>query len=144
MCKSGFNSLQDKLGIEVFQKLFPVILTDNGAEFQNPYELMCDENGEIRTNIYYCDSNCSWQKGMLEKNHEYIRYIVLKGRSFDQYNQEQITLMINHINSTARDSLNGCTPYKLSQLLLDNTLHKCLSLQQINPDDVMLRPALLK
>ncbi len=35
--------------------------------------------------------------------------------------------MINHINSTARDSLNGCTPYKLSQLLLDITLHKCLS-----------------
>ncbi len=139
-----FNLLQDKLGIEVFQKLFPAILTDNGAEFQNPNELMCDENGEVRTNIYYCDSNCSWQKGMLEKNHEYIRYIVPKGRSFDQYNQSQITLMINHINSTARDSLNGCSPYKLSLLLLDNTLHKCLSLQEINPDDVMLRPALLK
>lgn len=139
-----FNLLQDKLGIEVFKKLFPVILTDNGAEFQNPNELMCDKNGEIRTNIYYCDSNCSWQKAMIEKNHVYIRYVVPKGRSFDQYNQEQITLMINHINSTARDSLNGCTPYKLSQLLLDNALHSSLSLQEVNPDNVMLKPALLK
>lgn len=139
-----FNLLQNKLGIEVFQKLFPVILTDNGAEFQNPYELMCDENGEIRTNIYYCDSNCSWQKGMLEKNHEYIRYILPKGRSFDALNQDQITLMINHINSTKRDSLNGCNPHKLSLLLLDNSLHDKLSLQEINPDDVMLKSALLK
>ena len=139
-----FNLLQDKLGIEVFQKLFPVILTDNGAEFQNPYELMCDENGEVRTNIYYCDSNCSWQKGMLEKNHEYIRYILPKGRSFDNLKQNQITLMINHINSTKRDSLNGCNPHKLSLLLLDNSLHDKLSLQEINPDDVMLKPALLK
>ena len=84
-----FNSLQDKLGIEVFQKLFTVILTDNGAEFQNPYELMCDENGEVRTNIYYCDSNCSWQKAMIEKNHEYIRYVVPKGRSFDNLKTTQ-------------------------------------------------------
>ena len=139
-----FNSLQDKLGIEVFQKLFTVILTDNGAEFQNPYELMCDENGEVRTNIYYCDSNCSWQKAMIEKNHEYIRYVVPKGRSFDNLNQDQITLMINHINSTKRDSLNGCNPHKLSLLLLDNSLHDKLSLQEIDPDDVMLKPALLK
>lgn len=139
-----FNSLQDKLGIEVFKKLFPVILTDNGTEFQNPYVLMCDKNGEVRTNIYYCDSNCSWQKGMLEKNHEYIRYVVPKGHPFDPYSQEKITLMINHINSAARDSLNGCTPYKLSLLLLDTKLHNCLSLQEIHPDDVMLKPALLK
>ena len=139
-----FNSLQNKLGLEVFQKLFPVILTDNGAEFQNPYELMCDKNGEIRTNIYYCDSNCSWQKAMIEKNHEYIRYVVPKGHSFDNLNQNQITLMMNHINSTKRDSLNGCNPHKLSLLLLDNSLHDKLSLQEIDPDDVMLKPALLK
>ena len=139
-----FNSLQKKLGIKVFQKLFPVILTDNGSEFQNPNELMCDNNGEIRTNIYYCDSNCSWQKGMIEKNHEYIRLIIPKGNSFDNLTQIDVTKMINHINSTARDSLNSCTPYKLSHLLLDNSLHEKLSLQEINPDDVMLKPALLK
>lgn len=52
--------------------------------------------------------------------------------------------LVNHINSTARDSLNSCTPYQLSRLLLDNSLHTEISLQAIQPDDAMLKPALLK
>jgi len=138
------NSLSESLGIEIFQKLFPVILTDNGSEFLNTGELECDISGEIKTRIYYCDPNCSWQKGMIEKNHEYIRYIVPKGQSFNGFTQIDITLMMNHINSTARDSLNGCTPFQLSQLLNGSILHEKLSYQKIAPDDVMLKPALLK
>lgn len=138
------NSLSESLGTETFQKLFPVILTDNGSEFLNTGELECDIWGEIKTRIYYCDPNCSWQKGMIEKNHEYIRYIVPKGQSFDGFTQVDITLMMNHINSTARDSLNGCTPFQLSQLLNGSILHEKLSYQKIAPDDVMLKPALLK
>lgn len=139
-----FDELTELLGIELFQTLFPVILTDNGVEFQNPCSLECTENGEIRTKIYYCNPNSSWQKGMIEKNHEYIRFVVPKGKTFDIYTQEDITLMVNHINSEARDSLNGCTPFKLSQLLLNNRLHAGLSLHDITPDEVMLRPELLK
>lgn len=139
-----FDELTDMLGIEVFQSLFPVILTDNGIEFQNPALLEYTKHGECRTNIYYCNPNSSWQKGMLEKNHEYIRLVVPKGKTFDIYTQKDITLMINHINSEARDSLNGCTPFKLSQLLLNNQLHSGLLLRAIAPDEVKLRPELLK
>lgn len=139
-----FDALIDMLGIEVFQALFPVILTDNGVEFQNPALLEYTKDGKIRTKIYYCNPNSSWQKGMIEKNHEYIRLVVLKGKTFDIYTQEDITLMINHINSEARDSLNGCTPFKLSQLLLNDQLHSGLLLRAIAPDEVMLRPELLK
>ena len=93
----------------------------------------------------YCDPNCSWQKGMLEKNHEYIRYVIPKGKSFDTLSQKYATLLVNHhINSIARDSLNSCTPYQLSRMLLDNSLHTKLSLQAIQPDEVTLKPALLK
>ncbi|WP_207652516.1 hypothetical protein [Anaerovirgula multivorans] len=55
-----------------------------------------------------------------------------------------MTLLQDHINSEARDSLNGCTPYKLSQLLLEQSLHQCLDLLEIAPDDVTLKPELLK
>jgi transposase, IS30 family len=48
----------------------------------------------------------SYQKLHIEKNHEYIRYIIPKGISFNNLTQEDITLIINHINSTARASLN--------------------------------------
>lgn len=142
--KKVFDDLTEWLGLEVFQALFPVILTDNGSEFQNPDLLECAGQGEIRTKIYYCNPHSSWQKGMIEKNHEYIRLSIPKGKTFDRYTQEDVTLLINHINSEARDSLNGCTPFKLSQLLLNNQLHTGLSLKAIPPDEVTLRPGLLK
>lgn len=142
--KRVFDHLTDMLGTKTFLKLFPIILTDNGAEFQNPLSLEATKHDEIRTKVFYCNPHSAWQKGMIEKNHEYIRMVVSKGKSFDKYTQEKITLMINHINSEARDSLNGCTPFKLSQLLLDNQLHTGLFLQEIEPDEVTLKPELLK
>ena len=84
----------------------------------------------------------SYQKPHVEKNHEYIRYILPKGRSFNDLTQEEITLMMNHINSTARASLNGNTPFKLAQMLLDNSLLEKLSLKHIPADEVHLKPAL--
>ncbi len=43
--KDIFNMLDETLGRDTFQKLFPVILTDRGSEFTNPYSIECDENG---------------------------------------------------------------------------------------------------
>lgn len=139
-----FDRLTEELGIEVFQKLFPVILTANGTEFQNRVRMECDQNGEIRTKVFYCNPNAAWQKGMIEKNHEYIRLVIPKVHSMDGYTQENITKLMNHINSEARDSLNGCTPFKLSLMLLDHKLHDTLHLKEIVPDDVTLRPELIK
>ena len=36
-----------------------------------------------------------WQKGRLEKNHEFIRYIIPKGTTFAGLDQEQVTLITN-------------------------------------------------
>ena len=139
-----FNYLTNMMGNEKFKRLFPVILTDNGSEFQNPVLMESTVYGESRTKVFYCNPNSSWQKGMIEKNHEYIRLVVPKGKTFDKYTQQNITLMINHINSESRDSLNGCTPFRLSQLLLDNQLHTDLFLEEIRPDEVTLKAYLLK
>lgn len=139
-----FDYLTEVLGIELFQKLFEVILTDNGHEFQDRWNLECDVNGEIRTRIYYCDPNRSDQKGALEKNHEYIRYVLPKGTSFEHLNEETTLLILNHINSEKRDSLNGHSPYEVSRILLDNKLHDALGLIEIPADEVTLIPALIK
>ena len=139
-----FDYLTEKLGIKVFQELFPVILTDNGVEFQFPERLECDKNGEIRTKIFYCNPNSSWQKGRIEKNHEYIRYVIPKSQSLDHYKQRDACVLMNHINSEARDSLNGCTPFRLSKMLLNNRLHRLLCLQEIPGDQVHFKPSLLK
>lgn len=139
-----FHRLEVELGTITFLKTFPVILTDNGSEFLNPVLLETGINSIIRTSIYYCDPNASYQKGALEKNHEYIRYIVPKGKPFDDFTQEDINLMINHINSTARASLNGRTPFELASLLLDHCVVETLGLKSVEHDDVLLKPSLLK
>ena len=141
---AALNWLCEKMGIEHFKRLFPVILTDNGTEFQFPEAIEADINGEQKTHVFYCHPNCSWEKGMIEKNHEFIRYVLPKGTSFDGFTQEDITVMTNHINSYARDSLNGCTPYKISRYILDNAIHEAMDLEEIHPDDVLLKPSLLK
>lgn len=139
-----FDYLTEVLGIELFQKLFEVIITDNGHEFQDRWNLECDDNGEMRTRIYYCDPNRSDQKGALEKNHEYIRYVLPKGTSFENITEETTLLLLNHINSEKRDSLNGHSPYEVSRILLDNRLHEALGLIEIPADEVTLIPALVK
>lgn len=142
--KQVFNMMTQSLGIEEFQKCFPIILTDNGSEFKDPERLEKAETGEQRTKVFFCDPLASWQKGKLEKNHEYIRKVLPKGKSLDEYTQEEMTTLANHINSTARASLNGRTPYELAQILNSPKLLEILQLQAVEPDKVVLKPQLLE
>lgn len=139
-----FDDLWNKLGPEIFERLFPVILTDNGGEFKAPEALEFTSYGSQRTRIFYCDPMSSWQKPHIERSHEFIRQVIKKGVSMDGFTQEDITLMVNHINSLSRDSLNGACPFDAAKKLLGRKLPKLLGLKKIPPDDVILRPSLLK
>lgn len=140
----AINNLTDALGIRTFKKYFPVILTDNGSEFKNPWDIEKTENGTRRTYVFYCDPYVSNQKARLEKNHEYIRYVIPKGHSMHKYTQEDINLLASHINSTARDSLNGACPFDLATLLLDKKIPVLTGQFKVTPDEVMLKPALIE
>ena len=140
----AINNLCDTIGIRTFKKYFPVLLTDNGSEFKNPWDIEKNETGTHRTYVFYCDPYVSNQKGRLEKNHEYIRYIIPKGRSMYKYTQEDINLMASHINSTARDSLNGATPFDLADLLIDKKIPLLTGQHKVSPDNVVLKPVLLE
>lgn len=141
-----FDFLTDILDLEVFQNLFPVILTDNGSEFKRVEELEYTCTGEQRCMMFYCDPMASWQKGELEKNYEYIRYVIPKGTSLDSYSQEDMDLLMNHINSIKRPSLHGRCPYETVNEGDDDMLWlmELLKMDIIPPDDVLLKPSLLK
>lgn len=139
-----FNILYETLGHRLFRKTFPVILTDNGPEFKDPWSIEKAPDGKQRTKVFYCDPYLSNQKGKLEKNHEFIRYVIPKGRSMHFLTPEKVTLLANHINSLARDSLNGSTPFDLAYLLLDKRIPALLGLHKVSPDHVLLKPILLK
>ena len=139
-----FNLLEKRLGTVLFRRLFEIILTDGGTEFANRENLERSSGKGERTTVYYCDPYSFWQKGCCEKNHEYIRYVRKKGSSFDDLEQSDVDLLANHINSTKRDSLNGHSPFELSQMLLDEKLLTVMNYRAVDPDDVMLTPELLK
>lgn len=102
-----FDHLTGLLGLDEFRKIFPVILTDNGAEFKHTREMETTEDGRKRTKVFYFDPQASWQKLKIEKNHEYIRYVLQKGESFNPYNQDDMVVLMNNINSVRRELLGG-------------------------------------
>ena len=141
--KEVFQRIYCHLGADLYQRLFPVLLTDNGSSFKDP-DIFERPDGELLSRVFYCDPMASWQKGRLEKNHEFIRYILPKGITFANLDQTQVTLVANHINSIARASLNGCTPFELAQLLIDRKLLDLCQLERIPANQVILKPSLLK
>ena len=97
-----------------------------------------------RTSLYYCDPMASWQKECIEKDHEFIRYAIPKKKSLNPYNQDDITLLMNHINSIKRPGLENKSPYELVEEG-DNDFHelmKLLKMHFIPPDEVHLMPDL--
>ena len=140
-----FNHLKDLLGIDEFKRLFEVILTDNGTEFSDPLSIEIDFNtGEKVCSLFYCDPNCSWQKGSIEKNHEYIRYIIPKGNSFASLTQDDCYLIASHINSVPRQSLNNISPYEAALLFIGKDNINKLQIKKIDYDDIDLSIRLLK
>ena len=143
--EKAFKEIKGKIGKKTFKRIFEVILTDNGSEFFNPMSIEKDEEtNEIISHIFYCDPGASWQKGALEKNHEYIRYVLPKGKSFNELTQETTNILMSNINSTSRDALNGKTPYDATLLILDEDILERLGVTKIKGDEVNLSPQLLK
>lgn len=140
-----FDKLTLLLGIDLFRKVFPVILTDNGTEFKGVHNLEFTENGTRRTRIFYCDPQASWQKGRIEKNHVLIRQILPKGTTFSILEDSDIHLITCHINSVVRELFENLTPFELMMQKEEyKKLLDTLALQPIPLDEVRLKPALLK
>lgn len=78
------------LGTQTFCAMLQIALADNGSEFSNPSALELDTNGFQRTKIFFCDPRASFQKPNVELNHEFIRRILPKWRSFDNLIQETL------------------------------------------------------
>ena len=142
--EKAFGKIKETIGIELFKKAFEVILTDNGSEFLNPLSIEIDkETGELVSHVFYCDPGASWQKGAIEKNHEYIRYVLPKKSSFNDLTQEKVNILMSNINSTSRDILNGKTPYEAVLMLLNENIINELGVTKIMADEVNLSPKLL-
>lgn len=140
-----FNNIQKLLGIDKFKELFIVILTDNGSEFSNPKEIEFDMNsGEQRTKVFYCHPSSPFEKGACEVNHELLRRILPKGTSFDDLTQNDINIIMSHINSYKRKKLNNVSPYTMFSTIYGKDTIDKLGIQEIEPNNVSLSSNILK
>ena len=143
--KRIFNYLRKELGTTKYKELFEIILTDNGWEFSKPLDIEIDPiTGEKIINVFYCEPYSSWQKGGIERNHEFIRYIIPKGITFDNLNNENIINMMNNINNVKRKSMEFKTPYLVFTKIYGEKISKTLHLHHIDEEDVDLSYKILK
>lgn len=72
-----FNILQELISYEEYKRLFQVIFTDNDCEFFDVNNIECIQSTrEYVTYLFFCKQHMSCQKSMIEKNHEFIKYIL--------------------------------------------------------------------
>ena len=102
------------------------------------------EGLENRIQIFYCHPSSPNEKGSCEVNHELIRRILPKGTSFDELTQDDINLIMSHINSYKRKKLNNVSPFTLFNTIYGNNTLDKLNIREIDPNDINLTSNILK
>lgn len=90
------------------KNIFQINLCDNGTEFATFYEIEKSVGKTFYTSPYQSNN-----KAECERNHEFIRYVIPKGKSLDNLTQDFLDEMFSNINSYVRHSKNDKTPYDL-------------------------------
>ena len=106
-----FDDLEEKLGIDTFKVLIPVILTDRDPNFSD-IDGICysKKTGEERCKIFFCDPYVSNQKPNVENMNKQIRLFFPKGKSVDKYSKNDIKTINKAIINKPLRSLDGNTP----------------------------------
>jgi transposase, IS30 family len=134
------NELEIRLGLPLFRKLFPVILTDNGTEFSSPTRLESSitRPGERRTRIFYCEAYSAWQKPHVENGNRDARKIFPKGMPIPDVTQEKVDFATSNLNSQIRKSLNDMCAIRVFRELFGSEALKKLGLREIPAEQVDL------
>ena len=145
----GIDLLESILGKELFLKEVEVVKTDRGSEFSDAEGLEKDNDGSMRTHVFYCDPMASRQKGSLENYHKEIRYICPKGTNLQALgldSQEKANLIVSHINSQLKEYLKGKSPLEMMEFLNPDLYKRFIEfgIKKIENDDIILKPYLLK
>ena len=106
-----FDNLEEKIGIEAFRELIPVILTDRDPNFADIDGICFSKmTGEERCKLFFCDPYVSNQKPNVENMNKQIRLFFPKGKSVDNYLKSDIKNINKTILNKPLRSLDGNTP----------------------------------
>jgi IS30 family transposase len=85
------------------------ITSDNGTEFAE-HELIAKK---LNADYYFAHPYSSWERGLNEYTNKLIRQYIIKGSSFDIYDDAFIKLTQNKINRRPREKLGFQSPLKI-------------------------------
>lgn len=143
-----FDYLERLFGsCDAFEAVFGLILADRGVEFDDweGMERSCLESGRRRCRVFYCDAMNSNQKSQAERNHEQLRRILPKGRSdFDKLNVYDVAVCCSQVNSYPSAGRGGKCPFELLGDFIPKSVLDELGLERIAPDEVVLKPSLMR
>ncbi len=111
--KTKIRKLFRSLGSEFVKDTFPINLADNGIEFSYFNKIEFNDSGEFVCRTFFTTPYKATDKSHCERNHEYIRYIIPKGKSLDFLTQDKVNWIFSQINSYVRKELHDQTPYDL-------------------------------
>lgn len=138
------NSLETDLTVDIFRLIFGVLLLDNGSEFTNPEALEYSPfTGEQRCRVFYCHPGSPYEKGSVENNHTLIRRALPKGTSFDNLDQNDIDMIMSHINSYPRAKYGGKSAAEMFAEIYGKEVLHLLRQEIIDKDKIVLSPELL-
>ena len=122
-----FNQIKNFLKSN-YNKIFKSLTTDNGSEFSRFLEIIKD----TKTQIYFCHSYCSGEKGTNEKSNSMIRYFIPKGSLIENYSYEDINDIANWMNNYPRKILDYKTPLEalLEEFNDKSIINKIYKLQE--------------
>ncbi|MCR0142227.1 hypothetical protein MKC81_21255, partial [[Clostridium] innocuum] len=123
----GLAVLDSILGKSLFEQEAHITLTDRGGEFTDAEHMEKRDDGTRRTRVFYCDPMQSGQKGSLENMHRELRYILpneVDLRSIGLTDQTSLNVAISHINSSAKEHLNGKSPFELCEFMCPELAQK--------------------
>jgi transposase, IS30 family len=126
------------LGNDLIKKVFPVNLADNGTEFSTFHHLECDARGEMLVRCFFTNPYRSTDKAHCERNHEFIRYCIPKGKSLDFLTQDSVNDLFSNINSYTRASKGDQTPYDLVKKRFGQTFLDLINIKRIPNKKVKL------
>ena len=122
-----FDELEEKIGINAFLDLIPVILTDRDPNFTD-IEGICFSKitGEERCKLFFCDSYVSNQKPNVENINKQLRLFFPKGKTIDTYNKKDIKNINQTLLNRPLKSLDSFTPKDAFINVFDEDLYNKL------------------
>ena len=106
-----FDELENRLGYEKFNEIFPSILTDRDPCFSDIVGIeFSKESGIQRTYLFFCDAFKSNQKASVENLNKQIRKFFPKGKSIDHLSQDDIDAVNKILIESPLFSLDGHSP----------------------------------